>query len=142
MTRIESNFAEINNTPEKVYDFLSNLNNFEKLMPEQVINWKSTEDSCSFTIKGMTDLSMRIYEKTPNSKIVIIPGEKAPFNFSLICQLNIVPAYRMEAIVTHTNAQIIFNAELNTVMEMLAKNPFQNFVNMLVAKLKELGDKL
>ena len=111
-------------------------------MPEQVINWKSTEDSCSFTIKGMTDLSMRIYEKTPNSKIVIIPGEKAPFNFSLICQLNIVPAYRMEAIVTHTNAQIIFNAELNTVMEMLAKNPFQNFVNMLVAKLKELGDKL
>ena len=28
-------------------------------MPEQVIDWKSTEDSCSFTIKGMTDLTMR-----------------------------------------------------------------------------------
>ena len=106
-------------------------------MPAQVINWKSTVDSCSFTIKGMTDLSMLISEKIPYSRIVIIPGEKAPFNFSLICQFNDVGTK-----VNRTIAQIIFDAELNAVMEMLAKNPLQNFVNMLVAKLKELGDEL
>lgn len=135
MTRIESNIAEINNSPEKVYSFLSDLNNLEKLMPEQVINWKSTEDTCSFTIKGMTDLSMKISEKTPFSKVEIVPGEKAPFNFSLIINLQ-NPKENLCV------AQIIFDAELNAMMEMLARKPLQNFVNMLAAKLKELGDKL
>lgn len=135
MTRIESDIAEINNSPEKIYTFLSDMNNFGKLMPEQVINWKSTEDTCSFTIKGMTDLSMRISEKTPFSKVEIIPGEKAPFQFSL--SINIQnPKENI------TIAQIIFNAELNAMMEMLARKPLQNFVNMLAAKLKELGDNL
>jgi len=135
LTRIESNIAEINNSPEKVYSFLSDLNNLEKLMPEQVINWKSTEDTCSFTIKGMTDLSMKISEKTPFSKVEIVPGEKAPFNFSLIINLQ-NPKENLCV------AQIIFDAELNAMMEMLARKPLQNFVNMLAAKLKELGDKL
>ena len=57
-------------------------------MPEQVINWKSTEDSCSFVIKGMTDLSLKISEKIPFSKIIIIPGEDPPFNFNLICKID------------------------------------------------------
>ena len=111
------------------------MNNFGKLMPEQVINWKSTEDSCSFTIKGMTDLSMRISVKTPNSKIIITPGDNPPFSFSLICQLQ-------EEQKDETKAQILFDAELSMMMELLAKNPLQNFINLLVEKLKELGDKL
>ncbi len=135
MTHIESDIAEIKNSPEKVYNFLSNLNNFKMLMPEQVINWKSTEDSCSFTIKGMTGLSMKISEKVPYSKINIIQGEKTQFNFNLIFQLQ-------EPETNLTFAQIIFNAELNAMMEMLAGKPLQNFVNMLASKLKELGDKL
>ena len=135
MTRIESNKAEINNSSEKVYAFLSNMNNFGKLMPEQVINWKSDEDSCSFTIKGMTDLSMKISEKTPSSKIVIVPNGKTPFGFNLIMQFQETKEHC-------TIAQIIFEADLNPMMQMLAKNPLQNFVNMLASKLKELGDNL
>ena len=135
MSRIESNIAEINNSPEKVFNFLSDMNNFGKLMPEQVINWKSTVDNCSFTIKGMTDLSMKISEKTPNTKVVYIPDGKVPFNFSL--NINLQNPKENLCI-----AQIIFDAELNAMMEMLASKPLQNFVNMLAAKLKELGDKL
>jgi len=133
MSRIESNIVEIKNSPERIYSFLSNLNNFEKLMPEQVINWKSTEDSCSYTIKGMADISMQIAEKEPFSKIIIISGEKAPFGFSLECCMQ-------DTRDTMTSAQIIFNAELSAMMEMLARKPLQNFVNMLASKLKELGD--
>jgi len=135
LSRIESNIAEINNSPEKVFNFLSDMNNFGKLMPEQVINWKSTVDNCSFTIKGMTDLSMKISEKTPNTKVVYIPDGKVPFNFSL--NINLQNPKENLCI-----AQIIFDAELNAMMEMLASKPLQNFVNMLAAKLKELGDKL
>ena len=135
MVKFESHIVEVKNANQKVFTFLSNMNNFEKLMPEQVINWNSTETSCSFTIKGMTDLSLSISEKIPYSKIVIIPGENAPFMFNLICQIN-------ENNTNNSTVQIVFQAELSTMMEMLAKNPLQNFVNVLASKLKEIGDRL
>lgn len=135
MVKFESHIVEVKNANQKVFTFLSNMNNFEQLMPEQVINWKSTETTCSFTIKGMTDLSLSISEKIPYSKIVIIPGENAPFMFNLICQIN-------ENNTNNSTVQIVFQAELSTMMEMLAKNPLQNFVNVLASKLKEIGDRL
>ena len=135
MVKLESHIVEVKNSNQKVFTFLSNMNNFEQLMPEQVINWKSTETTCSFTIKGMTDLSLSISEKIPYSKIVIIPGEKAPFMFNLICLIN-------ENSTNNSTVQIVFQAELSTMMEMLAKNPLQNFVNALASKLKEIGEQL
>ena len=135
MVKFESHIVEVKNANQKVFTFLSNMNNFEKLMPEQVINWNSTETNCSFTIKGMTDLSLSISEKIPYSKIVIIPGEKAPFMFNLICLIN-------ENSTNNSTVQIVFQAELSTMMEMLAKNPLQNFVNALASKLKEIGEQL
>lgn len=135
MVKFESHIVEVKNSNQKVFTFLSNMNNFEKLMPEQVINWNSTETNCSFTIKGMTDLSLSISEKIPYSKIVIIPGEKAPFMFNLICLIN-------ENSTNNSTVQIVFQAELSTMMEMLAKNPLQNFVNALASKLKEIGEQL
>ncbi|HOT88524.1 MAG TPA: hypothetical protein PKZ43_09165 [Bacteroidales bacterium] len=135
MVKLESHIVEVKNSNQKVFTFLSNMNNFEKLMPEQVINWNSTETNCSFTIKGMTDLSLSISEKIPYSKIVIIPGDKAPFMFNLICLIN-------ENSTNNSTVQIVFQAELSTMMEMLAKNPLQNFVNALASKLKEIGEQL
>jgi len=135
MRRIESDTVEINNSSEKIYSFLSNLNNFEKLMPEQIINWKSAEDTCSFTIKGMSDISLKIAEKEPFSKIVLTPGDIKPMNFNLICLLN-------KCSENSSSVQIILCAELNAMMEMLAGKPLQNFVNMLVEKLKKLGNQL
>lgn len=135
MVKLESHIVEVKNSNQKVFTFLSNMNNFEQLMPEQVINWNSTETNCSFTIKGMTDLSLSISEKIPYSKIVIIPGDKAPFMFNLICLIN-------ENSTNNSTVQIVFQAELSTMMEMLAKNPLQNFVNALASKLKEIGEQL
>ena len=63
MTRIESDKVTVNKTSEEIYTFLSNFNNFQKLMPEQVTNWQSTEEDCSFTIAGMASLGMKIVEK-------------------------------------------------------------------------------
>jgi len=133
MTRIESDQEIINNSDEEIFLFLTNFNNFEKLMPEQIVNWQSDEDSCSFTIKGMADLGMRIKEKTPCNKITIIPDGKVPFQFELICILVSVNERQ-------TQSQIVFNADLNPMLKMMAKTPLQNFVNILVKKLKELLD--
>jgi len=130
MTSFESEKLMIKNQPEVIYNFLADFNNFHSLLPEQVINWKSTTDTCSFTIKGMTDLAMCFEQKIPSSKLVMIPDGKTPMVYKLIMKLNTVSPHECEA-------QIIFEAELNAMMSMMASKPLKNFVNILVTKLKE-----
>jgi len=48
-------------------------------MPEQVVDWKSTTDECTFTIKGHGNTGMKIVEKTPNSLIKVVKNGSAPF---------------------------------------------------------------
>ena len=90
MKQIESEKLIINNSQEKIYQFLSDFNNFGKLMPEQIINWQSTETTCSLTIKGMTDLSMQIREKFPFHTIMITSYGKTPFDFELKCSFEAI----------------------------------------------------
>ena len=130
MKTFESDKVIINNSSENIFNFLSDFNNFEKLMPEQIANWQATENSCSFTIQGMADIGMKIQEKIPYSKIVIVPDGKVPFTFELVCSLKNISSEK-------TETQLIFYADLNPVLSMMASKPLQNFVNILGGKLKE-----
>lgn len=131
MTRIESDKTEIKKPAAEVYNFLSNFNNFQKLMPEQVTNWQSTEDTCTFTIAGMATLGMKIVEKTPNSIIKVARDGKAPFDFTLECLMK-------EKGNNESEVQLAFDADLNPMLKMMAEKPLTNFLNLLVTKLKDL----
>jgi carbon monoxide dehydrogenase subunit G len=130
MTRLESEKVTINKPAKEIFDFLSDFNNFKKLMPEQVVDWKSTQDECTFTIKGMATLGMKIVEKTPNSFIKVIKNGSAPFDFTLSCMI--------DDLQNQCAVQLAFDAELNMMMKMMASKPLTNFLNILVNKLKEL----
>ena len=130
MTSFKSDKIIINRSPEELFAFLSDFNNFEKLMPEQVTNWKSTNESCSFTIKGMADLAMKMGQQTEFSQITYNSEGKKPFAFDLNTHFNSVDD-------DQTETQIILNADLNPMLKMMAGRPLQNFVNLLVNKLKE-----
>ena len=130
MTKIESDKVEIQKSAKEVYDFLSDFNNFKKLMPEQVVNWSSTSDECTFTIQGMATLGMKIAEKTPNSFIKIIKNGSAPFDFTMSCMIGDLNP--------QCSIQLVFDVDLNPVMKMMAVKPLTNFLNILVNKLKEV----
>ena len=131
MKSFESKKVRIKRSSKEVFNFLSDFNNFESLMPEQIINWKSTKDTCSFTIQGMTDLAMKIEERVPNTNIFIVPDGKAPFKFELICNLEEIEN-------STTDAQIILKANLNPMLSMVASKPLSNLVNIMVEKMKEV----
>ena len=134
MKKIESEKKTINCSQEKIFNFLSDFNNFGLLMPEQIINWQSTEKTCSFTIKGLADLSMRISEVIPYNSISITSGEKTPFSFTLECLLEKLNNEQ-------TETQLIFNANLNPMLSMMASKPLENFVNILNDKLKVVAEE-
>jgi carbon monoxide dehydrogenase subunit G len=124
MTRIESDEVIIEKSPNEVFEFLTNCNNLQQIMPEQVTDWISTESDCSFTIKGMASLGMEIAEKTQGMPIKIIRKGKAPFDFNMF--YNILPADDGK-----TKLQIAFDADLNPFLKMMAEKPLRNFLNIL-----------
>ena len=134
MTRIESETEIINKTPAWVFQFLSSFNNIKLLMPEQVVDWVSTDNDCSFTIKGMASLGMAYAEKIPDSQIKIVKNGKAPFDFILYC--NISPVSENPS---SSNLQLAFDADLNPFLKMMAEKPLRNFLNILVKNYKNLS---
>jgi hypothetical protein len=130
MSTFTSDQVAIERSDAFVFGFLSDFNNFQKLMPPQVTDWKSDGESCSFTIQNMATLGMRYKTKTPNSHIFISSEGRVPFEFNLQCYMSHVSDHSC-------NARLEFNAELNPMMLMLAAKPLSNFINILAVKLKE-----
>jgi carbon monoxide dehydrogenase subunit G len=131
MTRFESEPVVLNTTCEEVYSFLSDFRKLNQVMPEQIINWKATQDSCSFTIQGLTDLSMRLASKSDCRNIHIVSEGKNPIEYSMDYFFRKKDDSRCEVIV-------LLDAELNAFLKMMASRPLQNLVDMIAGKLKEL----
>ncbi|MCS4163395.1 hypothetical protein D3C81_1130910 [compost metagenome] len=130
MTTIQ-NKTEINKNVSEVYTFLSDLNNHEQLMPENIYNWSSTTDEARFTIQNMAKLALKVEDRVENQIIKLVPLEKAPFEVTLRWELQAISD-------TVTEATFIIDADLNMMMKMIAAGPLQKLVDFQVNKLKEV----
>ncbi len=132
--RIESEKLIINCPPQKVYDFLGNFDNFSSLLPGQVANWQSTGDSCSFEVKGMATLGLRITEKIPFTKISMKGEGKIPFGFTLDSFIKEISSQQCQV-------QMVIDADMNPFIAMMAEKPLQNFIDMVLPRLKQEMEK-
>ncbi|MCX2575211.1 SRPBCC family protein [Pedobacter sandarakinus] len=130
MTIIES-AVEVNKPINEVYAFLSNMNNHQQLMPENIYNWESTEDEAKFTIQNMAKLSLKISNRIENQEIVATPVEKPPFDVEL--KWTVVDNGNGTTTATH-----IISADLNMMMKMLAAGPMQKLVDHQTERLKAI----
>jgi hypothetical protein len=130
MTIIES-AVEVNKPIEQVYAFLSNMNNHEQLMPENIYNWTSTEDDARFTIQNMAKLAIKISNRVENQELTAIPSEKPPFDLELKWTVQ-------DNGNGTTTAKHIISADLNMMMKMLASGPRQKLADHQTEKLKEI----
>lgn len=127
MTRIESEKVSVNKSSADVLNYLQKMENIGNLLPEQVENFTSDEQTCRFEIKGMGPMGLKLGPVTNNS-ITYLKNEKAPFEFSLIAGIDDNGAT--------TDVQLVFEADLNPIFKMMAEKPLQNFVNHLVKKFE------
>ncbi|MCK9398424.1 MAG: hypothetical protein M0Q51_00325 [Bacteroidales bacterium] len=126
----QSHKVQIQVTVEKAYSFLYDLNNLQKLMPEQIINWQSTEDSCSFDIKGMAHISLERAETIPEQLVRIISKPENPIDLEIRGNLEKQTA-------DQTTLWIELTADLSPMLKLMASGPMQNLVNIMADKLKE-----
>lgn len=129
MTNLESKTITIPQKQERVYDYFCDFNNIGKLMPEQVEEFTTDGNTCSFTIKGMAKLAMEYESKSPYSEVVLKSYGKVPFNFKLRCTLT--------GNTDSTDVRLSLEADLNPFLKMMAEKPLTNFLNLLVDKCQE-----
>jgi hypothetical protein len=127
LTRLEGNTLPVGRSAGETFAFLSDLNNFRHIMPEQVVGWESTTGTCRFTIQGMATLGMKITGTTPDRQVKLVSDGKVPFDFALEC--------RIEPAGDHCTVQMIFDAALNPMLKMMAAKPLTNFLNMMTGNL-------
>lgn len=130
MTRFESHQRKIDKPAESIYTFLSDFNNFQQAIPAgKVEDWVSDNDTCSFSVKGVGKVSLRMAERIPYKLIKIVNDIDTKHEFKLWLQLK-----QIESI---THVKLTLDVKLNAMIKMVAKKPLQNFVTTLVDQIAD-----
>lgn len=128
MHHIKSKAVNVAASPSRIFDFISDFNNLEKLMPEKVVDWNSTMTTCTFTIQGMATLNMKQGQNKANELVNMVADGKNPFQYDLNTYIT---ANSEES----SEIYLQLNADLNPMLAMMAKKPLENFVNILAEEL-------
>lgn len=133
MVKIESKKIEIKRNVEFVYEYLADFTHFSMVANDKIENFKATQDRCSFTIKGMTDMGLKIISRMPNESITIsndtdVPTSM-PLNFLIIFEFERVEPYVTKVIVK-------MELDANPMIAMMVKKPLEKFVNSLADGMK------
>jgi len=128
MLSIESKKVDVNQSSSKVFDFLADLNNLEKLMPaDRVEKWRSTNETCRFAIKNLATIGMKHKSLESPSKIVLESDGKNPFDFTL----SILISGNIEKAQSH----FVFEGDVNMFMSTMVKSPLKKFFDQLAENL-------
>ena len=83
--KLESPKVTVNKSAQDTFNFLSDVKNFENLMPENISKFEVLDnDKFLFALKGMPEIVLKKKETTPPNQIVLgAAGGK--IDFSLTC---------------------------------------------------------
>lgn len=128
---LESPKVTVEKTAEYLYTKLSDIKNFEKLMPENIAKFEVLgDDIFNFGLKGMPEIKLRLKEGVPNSKVILnAASDKLPF--TLVANIISVSENTSEV-------QLDFEGEFNAMMAMMIKGPISKFIETLALNMSKL----
>lgn len=129
--KLESPKVLVNNSQEYIFNALSDVKNFEKLMPDTIAKFEVLgDDIFNFGLKGMPEIKLRLKEGIPHSRVnLAAASDKLPF--TLVADLNKVSD-------NSTEVQLFFDGEFNPMMAMMIKGPISKFIETLAENMNKL----
>ena len=128
---LESPKVTVEKSSQELFDLLSDVKNFEKLMPDNIAKFEVTdEDSFIFGLKGMPEIKLKMKDKTAPSKIVLgAASDKLPFTLTA----------NIDSVSDNSSAvQLFFEGEFNAMMAMMVKGPISKFIETLAQNMSKL----
>jgi len=128
---LESPKTNVEKSAEYIFNALSDIKNFEKLMPENMAKFEVIDENCfEFGLKGMPEIKLVKKASTPNSEIILgAASSKLPFTLTA----------KIDATSENTtDIQLFFEGEFNAMMAMMVKGPITKFIETLASNMNKL----
>ncbi len=126
---IESEKKILAKSQKEIFEFLKNVGNFEKLMPETIEKFELLpEESFLFQLKGMPTIKLKL-DKVEADHLVVLAAASDKLPFTLRGEISAISDDESEV-------QLVFEGEFNSMMAMMIKNPIQKFITTLSDNLK------
>ncbi len=128
---LESPKVTVEKSAEYLFNALSDVKNFEKLMPDNIAKFEVLgDDIFVFGLSGMPEIKLKMKEKIAFTKIVLgAASDKLPF--TLTANLNSVSE-------NSTEVKLDFDGDFNPMMAMMIKGPIGKFLETLASNINKL----
>jgi hypothetical protein len=126
---ILSETHSVQSTTDSLFDYMGNFNNFKHLLPEdKITNFECSAEQCSFGIKGLMPLTIKIKERLPKSRITFETSGLAKFIFTLHIHL-----------LENQKTNVELEGDMNPFIKAMAEKPLRELVNTMATKLAALA---
>jgi len=128
---LTSKKVTVQKSANELCEFLCEVKNFEKLMPENISKFELIrENAFIFALKGMPEIALEIKEVlSPNKVVLGAISDKLPFTLiGNISALNDQSA----------SVELEFEGDFNPMMAMMIKGPITKFIDTLSSNLEVL----
>ena len=128
---LTSKKVTVQKSAETLFDFLCDVKNFEKLMPDTISKFEIIrDDAFVFALKGMPEIALELKEvNSPIQLKLAAINDKLPFtligNIEAINELS-------------SDVSLQFEGDFNPMMAMMIKGPITKFIETLSSNLENL----
>ncbi|NRS88289.1 ribosome-associated toxin RatA of RatAB toxin-antitoxin module [Flavobacterium sp. 7E] len=128
---LQSPKVTVQKSAEELFDLLTDVKNFEKLMPDNIAKFEVIgADAFIFGLKGMPEIKLKMKEKVAPSKITLgAASDKLPF--TLVTNIDRLSDSTSEV-------KLDFEGDFNPMMAMMIKGPIGKFIETLATNMGKL----
>ena len=128
---LESPKVTVQKSAQELFDLLTDVKNFGKLMPENIAKFEVIgDDAFIFGLKGMPEIKLKMKEKVAPSKVVLgAASDKLPF--TLIANIDSITD-------SSSDVKLDFEGDFNPMMAMMIKGPIGKFIETLATNMHKL----
>lgn len=130
----ESRIASIDAGSSEIFDFLSDMRNFKRFLPEKTVqNWEASTDECSFEVTPVGRSVIKIMSKDPGNTVKYAGRGMNDTEFYIWVQLK-------ELAEKDTRVKLTIKADLNPGIKLIASKPIKDFLEKLVSGMEKFDD--
>lgn len=134
LSYFESRSGQLSCNAEEVFNFVTDLRNFERFAPDGTINnWKAEREFCSFNVSMVGSVTVRLAEKEEYNKVVYSGDALKKNDFLLTLHIS-------ENEKNPVDVKIQLSADLNPIMKMMAAKPIAQFLDMLINEMESFRE--
>lgn len=129
---VKTNKTRFSKNQQETFEFLSNMENYRQLMPDDTKSFEVHESGKGFAVQigSLPKVGMKLKEANEPSHLVF---ESPSPNFEYYLTIQIDPVDE-----SSSDVSLDFEGKFNMMIEMMAKGPLTNFINTISTKLGEV----